>query len=257
MRSVLIGLPVLLLGFFLGLVIFAPANKLVGLFQSQIPPQVQLKGVDGRLLQGVASQVQAQGVSLSPLVWQLNPLALLGGRLAARLQGNLPSGETIRTRLTAFPSGAVDLADLRLQMSIKDIAALAKQPFVPVAGKVQLSVDEARLNAAGKPEEIQGRLDIVGLQWTLLKPALPLGDYEVQLSTDDAGVIRGTVRDREATLSAQGEVSLAPDGRYTAQVLLKPGPNTPAMIRNGLANMSRPNAQGEYSFSYDGQVPGW
>jgi hypothetical protein len=253
----LLGLPLLLAGFVLGLVVFAPANKLLGLFQSQVPPQVQLQGVDGRLLQGHAAQVQAQGLSLSPLVWQLNPLAFLSGKLAARLQGDLPSGDTVRTQVSASPSGVIDLTDLRMQMSIKDIAGLAKQPFVPVAGSVQLSLDQARLEAHGKPSAIQGRLDIVDLQWTLLKPDLPLGNYTIQLRTDSDGTIRGDISDRDATLSAQGEVSLTPDGRYKAQVQLKPGPDTPAMIRNGLANMSRPNPQGEYSFSYTGQVPGW
>nr|MBV6628870.1 type II secretion system protein N [Oceanococcus sp. HetDA_MAG_MS8] len=258
-----LGCLIVFLGFISGLVLFAPANKVFGLVQNAIPNNVEVVSPQGRLLSGKAESLAINNqVMLQPVFWQLDPLGLLLGRGSLRFNGELLGLRRAHGKVNAslLGTGKVRFQDLHLSCGISDCMKLTKLRFSPVNGEVLLDIDTAQLDIADpRPQlkQLQGTVRLRNMQWTLLKPALDLGEFVADLSTDDAGVLRGAIRDQDATVKAQGNVSLDPQGQYNLELSVQPTPDTPAMITNGIKTMGRPNSQGQYQLSYKGRVPGW
>ncbi len=252
-----LGGSALLAGFVAGVFVLAPANKIVGLSGIAEQPQVRISGVDGRLLAGVVSQISSGNLQLSDVHWSLRPAALLGGKVAADLGFKIQSAIPANGQVSAGLNGAVTLTDWRSQLGLQDLKPLLNLPFLPVDGHAAIQLDEARIGTNQRPEYLLGSLHLSNVKWTLLKPAVALGAFRIDFTTDDQGVITGVVTDEAADIGVNGTITLNPDGSYVADLALAPRAQTPPMIRNTLPTMGRPNPDGSYPVKQQGRIPGW
>lgn len=247
----------LLAGFVGGVIMLAPAAKVIGLSGIAEQPGVQISGVDGRLLSGVITQVTSGQIQLSDLNWSLQPAALLGGKVAADLGFKLQNSIPARGHVVAAPSGVVTLKDWRTSLGIQELKPLLNLPFIPLDGRASLQLDKARVGANQRPEYVRGSLQLTNVKWTLLRPAAPLGAFRVDIDTNEDGVIVGTVSDDNADIGLAGTITLNPDGSYLADLAISPRAQTPPMIRNTLPTLGRPNPDGSYPVKQQGRIPGW
>lgn len=256
MKRILGAAGLVLAGFAAGLVWLAPANKLLGLALPEGPEVPQFRGVEGRLLAGRAAQVQAGKVQVEDVSWWLSPWALPLGRVDAELALQLAPEVPARGHVQLRPDGKLRLDDWRARLSIEALKPVLNIPFLPVAGVAALHLDQARVSAEGQAEALDGTLTLRGLRWTLLKPEAPLGDYRIDIATQEDGRIVGTVQEQPgAALQARGDLTLFPDGRYALNVRITPTEQTPPPIRNSLPTMGRPDSDGAYALRYSGRLP--
>lgn len=254
LRKSLLGFFTVLAGFVAGVVLLAPANKVIGL--AELPPQVRLGNVDGRVNAGTISHIQSGQFQATNLHWNLQPLSLLGAKLAAHLRLRIANAIPAHGDVSAGLSKKITFKNWNAQFRVSDLKPVLRIPYLPVDGRAALTIDEARIDAQGKPEKLQGRVRLQAVQWTLLKPAADLGNFNIDVVTNDDGVIVATVSDAQAKIGVSGTVQLTPDGQYIADLALAPRPETPAMIRNTLPALGRPSTDGSYSVKQRGRIPG-
>ena len=109
--------------FLAGLVILFPARVAINAVEV---PGVSIAGVSGSVWNGVAQDVNANGVYIRDVSWQLRPLALLIGRVDADVEANLAGG-FVETRLS-LGGGSLEVTDLRGSVALGSLSALVGIP---------------------------------------------------------------------------------------------------------------------------------
>lgn len=254
LRRSLLGFAVALAGFVAGVLLLAPADKVVGL--ASLPPNVRFGNIDGRVLNGHVSYVQSGRTTINNLSWKLQPLALLGATLAAHVNLRVADAIPANGDVSAGLSKAVTLTDWAARFRVADLKPVMQIPYLPVDGRALVDLQRARISPEGKPELLRGQIRLEAVQWTLLKPAAELGHFVIDVDTNDEGIIVATVSDEQAKIGVSGTVQLMPDGQYIADLALEPRPDTPPMIRNTLPALGRPNPDGSYPVKQRGRIPG-
>lgn len=219
------------------------------------PPDVAFAGVAGTLWSGSAASCSFAGFTAESLRWRVRPAAFLLGRVSADVEARIPDG-FIAGNITASP-GTVRFGNLRGATSLPALAAL-----LPVRGmRGQASVQlETLVLEDGWPTQAVGEVRLAGLEVTPLIPdgsgaLLPLGDYTLTLLPSSAGEIAATVVDNGGPLEVEGTLRLDAARTYTIDALVKPRPNAPEMLVEGLAFMTtEPNAEGRRRLNLTGSL---
>jgi hypothetical protein len=219
------------------------------------PPDVAFAGVAGTLWSGSAASCSFAGFTAESLRWRVRPAAFLLGRVSADVEARIPDGFIAGT-ITASP-GTVRFGNLRGATSLPALAAL-----LPVRGmRGQASVQlETLVLEDGWPTQAVGEVRLAGLEVTPLIPdgsgaLLPLGDYTLTLLPSSAGEIAATVVDNGGPLEVEGTLRLDAARTYTIDALVKPRPNAPEMLVEGLAFMTtEPNAEGRRRLNLTGSL---
>ncbi|MEN8719594.1 MAG: type II secretion system protein N [Oceanococcaceae bacterium] len=255
---ILLGAGALLVGLLAGVVLLAPASAVIGL--ADLPtraPGLRVLGVDGRIWQGSAAYVQSGRTVVREVHWTLQPLSLLGMRVAGQVRARLHDTIPLRANVVLHASRAVDLRQGQTNLTISQLKPLLNLPFLPLDGQAKVFIDHLRLNAEQRPEALTGTITITNALWTLIKPDAALGDFRIEFRTDEDGQIIGNVSDQDARIGVSGTLTLTPDGQYVADLAIQPRAETPPMIRNTLPSLGRPNPDGSYPVRQRGRIPGW
>lgn len=236
--------------FFAALLLHAPAATLYG-WIARSPASLQVRGIEGTLLSGRAAQLlRGSQPLLSAVGWSLQPWNLLLARLSYRIQaGGAP--------LLLDGSASAGLGGLRLREvkgsgDLRALAAAAGQSFVPVSGQIGFDLQSLRLRDAW-PAVAEGRIRIGALSWALGREPVLLGDYEAQISTEDADIV-ARVATLSGVLDAAGDARLKPDRSYELRLQLRPRPDAPPLVANLLQQLGAPDAQGHYLLRQSGQL---
>lgn len=216
------------------------------------PDELALAAIDGTIWRGSAGFGGISGLAFSDLRWELNPAALVTGRLRLtaeiRVAGGFASSE-----LTATP-GRVQLANLRASADIAGLAPLF--PIGDTTGQVSVQLDALDI-VDGWPVTAVGEARIVDLA---VEPILPtpgvslvsLGNFNLQLVASDSPGIVGVVSDAGGPLVVSGRIELLPDRSYVLDALVTPRADASELIVNALEFMDQagPNASGQYRFFF-------
>lgn len=233
-------------------VYLAPAAVLIG-WALPDNAAVKLSGVSGSLGRGRIEQIQQQGKVLGPVRWAMKPLGLLLLRPSFDVWIEQPL--LGRGVISVSPLGTVRLSDWQATAAIADLAAVAGYAFLPIGGNLGLQL--GRLQGKGQLlEEISGQAQLLGLNWTLGKQNLDLGEVIADLSTDEDGVHTATLSSPRGPLDLNGSARLDTEQRYDVDIKLKPKADASQQLVNLMRGLGRPDTQGYYSLRYRGQLPG-
>jgi hypothetical protein len=178
--------------------------------------------------------------------WELHPLRLLTGRLAAHLTLSHGPGDaaadielTFGQRLTARNV----LADLPL-----DPALL---PSVPanLHGRAHLELALVEVQR-GVIRQLQGRIEARNLEERSGNNT-PLGSYSVSFPAGSGDPV-GTLRDLEGPLALEGTLRLTPAPGFELEGVIAARHGAPPELVNSLRFLGSPDATGRRPFSLSG-----
>lgn len=212
---------------------------------------VVLGGVSGSLWQGRAASLQAGGIRLGELTWDLHVLKLLTARAAANI--SLRQNDAFATgEVVALPTGRVELTDFSASWPLAQLSGGG----IPSGwtGMLTLRLDELALDN-GVPAAITGTIDILQLVGPANRPAA-LGSYRVIFPAPEVspgeGQVVGTLQDSEGPIAVNGTVRLGPGRSYELGGLIATRPGAPADVVNALQYLGEPDGEGRRPFSIAG-----
>ncbi len=203
-------LPILLVTF--------PVERLTGAIGQQVDG-LSIQAVTGSVFSGQAGRVHYQGTDLGPASWRFSPSGLLRGRLEYRVELQNPDHHGHASVGIAM-NGAIVGRDIDLQLQPDRLISAFSPIAVSSSGQLALQLDSLVVSD-NQAQDVNGTLDWQAAE--LHAPVqLPLGDIQCAIQTTDNTVVARITRG--GTLGASGDIALMPDGRYTVQIQLQPGP---------------------------------
>ncbi len=226
-----------------------PAAHAYRLLQEHLPGVV-LSGIEGTLWSGSADLLQAHGVRLENLEWEMRLWPLLLGRLDVALQVREKELQ-LKGHLGRTIGGALYLEQLQGRIPISRIQELTPYRVPELGGVLRFENLEISL-ADGLLRRLSGEVQWSGARLTLGSP-LELGGFVLQLQSD-SGQTTGTLRDNGGPLQAEGVLKLTPEGEYSFNGVFTPKDSS-SELAGRMRMLGSPNAAGGYPFEYSGRVP--
>ena len=198
--------------FLLFMVVLTPAK----LIESFLPQQnlLAVSGFSGSVWSGEISHINAQQISLKDVSFSINPIALLMAKLSVKL--DIPKGDIngdLNVKMGSDYQKNIEFSDVNLSVQ----AAVLKS-FIPIKdSEVGGVLESEALNLIVENKKI---LAVDGLgSWknasvTYSGENWALGDFSVQLSTDDKKVIQGKLLKTKNALGLEGSFSLTTAGVF-------------------------------------------
>ncbi len=231
--------------FIIGLVITVPARVPYGWLAA---PGFQLAGVSGTLWRGQAPEGTVAGLYLRDLQWRFEPLSMLHGRLAYRIESNSTFG-IIRSVVGLGPSGAITVQDFDGSFPIQEFRDLFQlQGF---EGTLHVNFESVVIEH-GFPTAATGTVRLSNLFAPQLSPRT-IGDYRAEF-TSNADGIRGLVEDSGGVLDVAGTISLGPDRSYSFVGTVAALPEAPAGLTSQLSFLGSPDERGYRDFRIEGRL---
>ena len=216
-------------------------------------PAGMANGLAGTLWSGSAQHVTVSGIAAGPVRWQLKPLRLLLGQVAAVVDVRLPDG---------FVSGQIALS-LGGDVAARDIEAAAPLALLaPSAGPMgpgsqvtarfeQLIVDDGKVRTAVGTIQLAG----VVLPLPSVQQQLAAGSYSVSFAAKDVPPdqpLTGDFHDTGGPVEISGAVKFTPPRSYEVNGKAKARPNAPEELRNALQMLGPALPDGAHTVSLAG-----
>jgi hypothetical protein len=204
--------------------------------------------VDGTVWSGSCSGLSVQHFALGDLAWQLAPLRLLSGTLAAHLV--LANGPlSMRADVALAIGGSLTLRSVTADLPL-DPALIPRVPR-QLRGSLHTDLALARIEH-GVVVELKGRLEAHELTQRSGQ-VTPIGSYAVSFPGGGPEPL-GTLQDLGGPLAVQGTLRLTRDGGYVleGQVAARPGA-APELVST-LPYLGSPDALGRRPFSFAGSL---
>jgi hypothetical protein len=250
-NSILIGTGLACLLVFM--IVSLPASLVLDSVASE---RVRIMGVSGSVWRGEIRSIGLPGLTLRRTRWQLRPLGLLAGRLASRIETELPGGYA-RGELSVGLNGVLACADFE---AVSPVAPIARLIGIPAAGgTATVKIDDLKLEdnwpraAIGVvrlrdvPLIVPGVTDIAGA----------FGSFQVSFAAETIpvdGPLVGALEDFGGALELQGEIALRPPANYAVSGLVRARPEAPRALADGLMLIGPDAGQGRREFSLTGSL---
>ncbi len=212
---------------------------------------VVLSGLSGSVWDGRAVTAQLGQTRLEKFHWQLNPWALLFGRLGADLEFAYRDEPAALSVSRGF-GGRWHFSDVALRMPARALESWLRLPAAELSGVLDVQLDKLVID--------QGRITTAQgvMAWNnaaVVKPVTAdLGGFTVTLDNADEG-IKGVLKDQGGAVQADGVLNLKPDGNYDFTGTLVSGdPRQPA-IAQGVQLFGQPGGDGRVKLSIQGALP--
>lgn len=232
-----------------------PANLLLKILPAGLTSQLQ--GVNGTLWHGGVASIRQATLTITNLQWDLHPAALLTGKLAADLRGNLAQGGHFEGTCAIRIGGAISCNGVNLN----DIPAQILTPYLqrfmvpPLSGAFQASLNNLEWDRQTLPRlSGHGEWREAGIQ---LAPQR-FGTYSAILNAGADNAQQITLASApDAAFTLDGAVTVQQNGHYQSRITLKPGNSIDDGTKQILTSfIGRPQADGGYLIQEQGQLPG-
>ncbi len=210
--------------------------------------------VSGSFWSGQINSLQLGKVKLGKTAWTLRPSRLVLGRLAADIDAELADG-FLRGRAELGLGGSWSLVDAEAASPVSDLAPLLGLPVR--GGEATANIERLTVEDAW-PSTAIGELRVGDLPLSLPGVAADpnaQGSFALRFSAMDLepeDPLIGELKDLGGALELQGEVALSAPTNYTVSGALKPRPNAPESLTQGLVLLGPEDAQGRREFSLSG-----
>ena len=178
----------------------------------QLPKNIVLSSVSGTVWSGQARQVKYSSVNFGLLKWQIQPLHMLTGKLAANI--SLRNGKQfIRSEISIGLSGAIELEETRFLIDIESLQPLTYGMPFSYAGQL---AGDFPVSFIHKNHYLQftGQLELNDLKLTSPQ-AQSFGDINIDFSAQKDGSSSAQIKDAGGPLSISGKLSLNKNARLT------------------------------------------
>ncbi len=212
----------------------------------QSDARLSCTSVEGSLWSGECSGLSIQRRPAGDLIWELHPLELLLGRLAAHV--SLGGGAaTLRADVEARFGGRVTVRHLVADLPLDP----AVMPGLPpeLHGRAHLDLTLARIER-GAVTELAGSLEAHDLE-DRSGLVTPLGSYGVTFP-GGPGEPTGKLRDLDGPLAVEGTLRLKREGGFELEGLVAARPGAPPELINNIRFLGSPDASGRRPFSLAG-----
>jgi hypothetical protein len=204
--------------------------------------------LDGTLWSGTCSGVVVSGKALGDLSWDLHPLRLLIGQLAARVK--LANGVVAGTGELQLGFGGHltlrnVLADLPLDPQL--ISGVPQN----LRGHAHLDLSLVRLEH-GIITQLEGRIEAHDLEDRSGGNDTALGSYLVSFPPGVVGDPTGKIRDLDGPLALEGTLRLTRAPGFELEGFIAPRKGASPEVVNNLQFLGSPDASGRRSFSLAG-----
>jgi general secretion pathway protein N len=215
------------------------------------PANVTLSGVSGTIWKGRAQAVRSGTTHVGSVEWDLNTLALLGGKLGADVKV---------TRTDGFAQGSISAGAggrLTLRKFNASLPVSALPPNIVRGGwtgTVNLQLTELAIENSW-PVALNGTIVVADLVGPANKPAA-LGGYKVVFPEGAANsdTLAGAITDTGGPFAVNGSVQIKKDRSYLVSGLIATRPDTPSDMARTLEILGAPDAQGRRQFSIEGSM---
>lgn len=219
------------------------------------PDALALAGIEGTVWHGSAAYGGVEGLAFSGLRWQLNPVALLTGRVRLSAELRLPDGRA-SAKLTV--SGRrIEIDDLRAATELATLRQWLR--LGDTRGKASATLATLTL-VDGRPVAADGEIRVESLAIPPLFPTpgvtiVELGNYSAKVSSPDSAGLVGAIRDQDGPLELTGTLSLTADQQYRLDAQIRPRADAPDILVQGIENMStEKSADGRYHLVLSGSL---
>lgn len=209
-------------------------------------PQGSCGSIEGSLWSGTCGALTVNGTNLGDVSWELHPLRLFAGRLAAHL--TLANGP-------ADASGDVELGFGQSVTARDVVAELPLDPkLVPLVPATLQGRAHARLALVrlehGVLRELAGAIEAHDLIDTAGNRT-PLGSYVVTFP-GGSGTPTGQLHDLDGPLALEGTLKLTPQPGFELEGLIATRRGAPQELVNNIRFLGAPDASGRRPFSLSG-----
>lgn len=249
-RLILLGLLV----YVISVVVLFPAAPVVERAKPYLGP-VALEGVNGKLYKGVIDRVRSTD-DLLPLEfqnvgWAVAPKSLLNGGAGATFSfdGYGGSGKGLLTRAW---NGDVVVSDFNVTAQAKELEPLLPVPIASFSGELSGSIAKLAL--------VNNLLNEMNGSFTWANAVLEspirtsLGTVQIQITPQTGQTHQVALSANGGDVTMDGQVTLAQNGDFVADVLFTPAPSATPDVINGLRQMGRLDAQGRVRLQRQGNV---
>lgn len=234
--------------FLLFMVAFLPASLLLRL----VPPEIELRGVQGSVWRGRATEVALRGRPLGALRWSNRPWRLALLELDYGLQLQTKGGVV---RLNARSRGGSRLELSRIVGAFPVAAAVGIVAPQGWAGEVELNVD--RLLLIGRfPVSARGAVTVRQLT-APGSHGVNIGSFELTLGEGAVGAegITGRLRDLgDGPMRVRATLELKPDRSYLISGEVAALPEAGPGVLQTLAFLGPPDSLGRRPFAIEGTL---
>lgn len=219
-----------------------------------LPAGLELQGVQGRWWQGSATQVRWQRNQLGALSWQLQWSSLLSAKAKVAVRFGRGSDLDVRGKgVIGYGMSGPFAEDVVLSASATTLMQTLALPLpISAQGQVELTVRDYQY-AAPWCGAANGTL-----VWAQSMMGSPLGDLSMGPVmadvTCDNNVVTVKGGQQSAQVSSEFSAELNAKRRFNAQAWFKPGAEFPAAMAEQLKYLPRPDGQGRFQFSRQGQL---
>ncbi len=248
-RSLLLVVGVLC--FLLFFIATVPAQLAVDMLSST---GVRAGAVSGSFWSGKVSSLRLGNFTLGETAWTLRPSRLLLGRFAADIDAELPAG-FLRGRAELGLGGSWSLLDAEASSPVSEFAPLLGLPVA--GGDATANIERLTVKDAW-PAAAVGELRVGDLPLTMPGVAADpktQGSFALSFAATDLepeDPLLGELRDLGGALELSGQVALTAPNNYTISGVLKPRPNAPESLTQGLVLLGPEDSQGRREFSLSG-----
>lgn len=200
---------------------------------------LKLDGLSGTIWNGHAGSASVYGRELGALDWQLSPLPLLRGVIAAQL--DVHGGEVTGSGVVERESdGSLQVTGAVIHMPASLAAPALDIPMLQLLGRIDIDIAQLRSQGAW-PTAAQGEI-----HWRNAAVAgaaqAPLGDLQAKFATAADGSIAGTAHDLGGPLQLDGTFKVAAGG-YDVQAKLAARDGN-AQVLDALRFIGQPQGDG-------------
>lgn len=216
------------------------------------PARVACNAADGTVWNGSCAGLTVQGQPVGDVTWQLHPLRLLAGKLAAHVELTRAGTGTAQTDFESDFSGKnVTLHNVKADFRMDP--ALMTQVHLDLHGNAHVDMQMARVQN-GTIAALQGRIEARDLSQSGGSPG-GLGSYSLTFPGNSTPPPKGELRDLGGPLSIEGTVTIRPQpggiADFVVEGLVAARPDAPPSLANELKMLGTPDAQGRRPFSLE------
>lgn len=211
---------------------------------SWLPASLQCEAPAGSVWRGHCAALRVGQLRLGETSWQLHPLALLRGTLAATVQSRA-GADRLRAGIELRLGGQRLARNVDAELRLGE--GLLQQNAMGLRGQLHLqlpllALDERVVRA------IEGTITVRQLAQGMGRTT-PLGDFEL---TFPPGSLHGNLRDLGGPLGVTGTVTLTDEPGYVVEGLVTTRAGTPPALARSISMLGTPDAAGRRAFSLAG-----
>lgn len=211
---------------------------------SWLPGSLQCEAPAGSVWRGRCAALTVEQLRLGETSWQLHPLALLRGALAATVQSRQGT-DRLRAEVEMRLGGRRIARNLEADLRLGD--GLLQQNAMGLRGQLHLQLPLLALDGR-IVREIEGMITVRQLAQGLNRPT-PLGDFELAFPP---GSLQGNLRDLGGPLGVTGTLTLTDEPGYVVEGLVTVRAGTPQALARSISMLGTPDAAGRRPFSFAG-----